>query len=167
MSWCGRIQRGNKKLGTIAMSFLSSARLSVVSAAILLQIASAQAQGQRNLILFVPDGLRALSVTPETAPAMASVRDKGVNFTNPHSLFPTFTMANASGLSTGHSIGDTGVFGNTLYVGSPIASASNSVMPFIEWNPALGELDGLYGGNFVDEDAILLAARSQNFNTAA
>lgn len=149
------------------MSFLSSARLSVVSAAILLQIASAQAQGQRNLILFVPDGLRALSVTPETAPAMASVRDKGVNFTNPHSLFPTFTMANASGLSTGHSIGDTGVFGNTLYVGSPIASASNSVMPFIEWNPALGELDGLYGGNFVDEDAILLAARSQNFNTAA
>jgi hypothetical protein len=41
---------------------------------LLLQIASAQAQSQRNLILFVPDGLRALSVTPETAPAMAAVR---------------------------------------------------------------------------------------------
>ena len=66
----------------------------------------ALAQSQRNLILFVPDGLRALSVTPETAPAMAEVRDKGVNFANPHSLFPTFTMANASGLSTGHFLGE-------------------------------------------------------------
>src|SRR5512134_1813366 len=85
------------------MSFGSSVRLVAVCAAVLLQIASAQAQSQRNLILFVPDGLRALSVTPETAPAMAAVRDKGVNFTNPHSLYPTLTMANASGLSTGHS----------------------------------------------------------------
>jgi hypothetical protein len=48
-------------------------RLVAVCAAVLLQIASAQAQSQRNLILFVPDGLRALSVTPETAPAMAAV----------------------------------------------------------------------------------------------
>jgi hypothetical protein len=28
-------------------------------------------------ILFVPDGLRALSAHPETAPAMAAVRDRG------------------------------------------------------------------------------------------
>ena len=40
----------------------------------------------RNLILFVPDGLRGI-VTPQTAPAMADVRDKGVNFKNSHSLF--------------------------------------------------------------------------------
>ncbi len=48
-----------------------------------------------NLILFVPDGLRALKVTPETAPAMAALRDAGINFKNPHSLFPTFTMPNS------------------------------------------------------------------------
>ena len=53
---------------------------------------------------------------------MAAVRDKGVNFTNPHSLFPTFTMANASGLSTGHFLGDTGVFSNTIYTGFPVAA---------------------------------------------
>ena len=47
------------------MSFGSSVRLFAVCAAVLLQIASAHAQSQRNLILFVPDGLRALSVTPE------------------------------------------------------------------------------------------------------
>jgi hypothetical protein len=149
------------------MSFGSSVRLFAVCVAVLLQIASAHAQSQRNLILFVPDGLRALSVTPESAPAIASVRDKGVNFTNPHALFPTFTMTNASGLSTGHSLGDTGVFGNTIYTGFPVASASNSVTPFIEWNPVIGDLDEHYAGNFVDEDDILLAARNQNFNTAA
>src|SRR5215813_6685314 len=133
----------------------------------LLQNGWAEAQSQRNLILFVPDGLRALSVTQETAPAMAAVRDKGVNFINPHSLFPTFTMANASGLSTGHLLGDTGVFSNTIYTGFPVANASNSVTPFIEWDPVLSDLNDHYGGNFVDEEAVLLAARNQNFNTAA
>lgn len=149
------------------MSFGSSVRLITVCAAVLLQIASAQAQSQRNLILFVPDGLRALSVTPETAPAMAAVRDKGVNFTNPHSLYPTLTMANASGLSTGHSLGDTGVFGNAIYTGFPTALEPNTVTPFIQTNPVLAELDNHFSGNFVDEDAILFAARNQNFSTAA
>ena len=50
--------------------------------------ASAQNATPRNLILFVPDGLRGRIVTPQTAPAMAEVRDKGVNFKNSHSLMP-------------------------------------------------------------------------------
>jgi arylsulfatase A-like enzyme len=132
-----------------------------------MQITLAGAQGPRNLILFVPDGLRALSVTPETAPAMAAIRDKGVNFANPHSLFPTFTMANASGLSTGHFLGDTGVFSNTIYVGFPTQHAGNTVTPFIESDPVLGDIDDHFSGNFVDEDAILFAARHQDFSTAA
>src|SRR4051812_38119576 len=65
-------------------------------------VASAQNNTPHNLMLFVPDGLRARIVTPQTAPAMADVRDKGVNFRNPHSLFPTFTTANASSMATGH-----------------------------------------------------------------
>jgi Type I phosphodiesterase / nucleotide pyrophosphatase len=56
---------------------------------------------------------------PKTAPAMAGVRDKGINFANPHSLFPTFTTANASGMATGHKIGDTGDISNTTYTGFP------------------------------------------------
>src|SRR5580704_17590773 len=88
-----------------------SAGLTLLSAG----TALAQNATPHNLILFVPDGLRALKVTPETAPAMAAVRDKGVNFKNPHSLFPTFTMANASGMSTGHFLGDTGTFSNTIF----------------------------------------------------
>lgn len=149
------------------MSFRSSTLLAATCAAVLLYAASAEAQNQRNLILFVPDGLRALSVTPEATPAMAAVRDKGVNFVNPHALFPTFTMANASGLSTGHLLGDTGAFSNTIYTGFSVAHASGSVTPFIEANPVLGDIDEHFSGNFVDEDAILLAARNQNFSTAA
>ena len=79
--------------------------------------ASAQNAAPRNLILFVPDGLRGRIVTPQTAPAMAELRDKGVNFKNSHSLFPTFTMANGSAMASGHYLGDTGTFSNTIYTG--------------------------------------------------
>jgi hypothetical protein len=62
---------------------------------------AAETKRPKNLILFVTDGLRALSVTADTAPAMAAVREVGVNFKNPHSVFPTFTTANASVMATG------------------------------------------------------------------
>jgi predicted AlkP superfamily pyrophosphatase or phosphodiesterase len=72
---------------------------------------------QRNVILFVADGLRAAAVTPDRAPTFARVRDTGVNFSNSHSVYPTITTANASVIATGHLIGDTGDFGNTFYTG--------------------------------------------------
>ena len=101
-----------------------------------------------------------IPVTPETAPTLAAVRDKGVNFINPHSLFPTFTMANASGMATGHFLGDTGAFSNTIYTGYPVPTAGGSVTPFIENDPILGDIDAHFSGNFVDEDTILFAARA-------
>ena len=69
---------------------------------------------QQNVILFVADGLRAAAVSPERAPTFARIRDTGVNFANSHSLLPTITTANASVIATGHFLGDTGDFGNTL-----------------------------------------------------
>jgi hypothetical protein len=149
------------------MSLRSKALILVASAAIFLQIAPAGAQNQRNLILFVPDGLRPHSVTPESTPALAAVRDKGVNFANPHALFPTFTMANATGMATGHFLGDTGAFSNTIYTAYPVQAAGGSVTPFIESDPILGDIDTHFSGNFVDEDTILFAARHQGFSTAA
>src|SRR3954463_16254935 len=104
-----------------------SLSLTVLSAA----TAFAQNSPPRNLILFVPDGLRALKVTPETAPTMAAIRDQGVNFANPHSLFPTFTMANASGLSTAHFLGDPGTFSNPIYPAFPVKAPAGSTTPFI------------------------------------
>jgi len=120
-----------------------------------------------NLILFVPDGMRALKVTPETAPAMAALRDAGVNFKNPHSLFPTFTMPNSSGMATGHYLGDTGVYSNTIYSGYPVGAAHGSMTPFLENDPVLGDVDDHFGGNYLNEETILAAARRAGFSTAA
>ena len=128
--------------------------------------AHAGAQQPRNVVLFVPDGLRALLVTPETAPTMAAVRDQGVNFKSPHSLFPTFTMANSSGLSTGHFLGDTGVFSNTLFTGYP-PPPGTTVTPFIENDAVLGTIDAHFGGSFISEDSVIAAARRQGLSTAA
>src|SRR3982074_880872 len=142
---------------------LLSAGLAVLSAG----VASAQNGAPHNLILFVPDGLRALKVTPETAPAMAEVRDKGVNFKNPHSLFPTFTMANGSAMATGHYLGDTGTFSNTIYTGYPVAHANDTVTPFLEVDPVLLDVDEHFGGDYLNEETILKLARAQGFSTAA
>ncbi len=131
------------------------------------QVAAAQDQKPHNVILFVPDGLRALSVTPESAPTLAAVRDQGVNFRDPHSLFPTFTMPNSSGLSTGHHLGDTGTYSNTVFTGYPVGPANNSVTPFIENDAVLGDIDEHFAGNYVNEEAVMKAARARGFSTAA
>jgi arylsulfatase A-like enzyme len=122
-----------------------------------------------NIILFIPDGLRGLKVTPDTAPTMAMVRDRGVDFKNSHALFPTFTTANASGMATGHHLGDTGDFSNTIYAGYPVhvPNASSTVTPFLENDAVLGDVNGHFNGNYLDEQTILEIARAQGFSTAA
>src|SRR5882762_9435323 len=130
-------------------------------------IASAQNGTPHNLILFVPDGLRGRIVTPDTAPAMAEIRDKGVHFKNPHSLFPTFTMANGSAMATGHYLGDTGTFSNTIYTAYPVAHANDTVTPFIEVDPVLLVIDEHFGGDYLNEETLLKMARAQGFSTAA
>ena len=147
------------------MSFRNS--LLVLACATAIPLGAAAAQTPHNLILFVPDGLRAQSVTPQSAPTMAAIRDQGVNFANPHSLFPTFTMPNASGLATGHFLGDTGVFSNTMFAGFAVPHAAGSMTPFIESDPILGDIDAHFSGNFVDEDTVVLTAHHQGFSTAA
>src|SRR6516225_9194300 len=129
--------------------------------------AAAQESRPHNLILFVPDGLRSLSVTGESAPTMAAIRDQGTSFKNSHSMFPTFTTANAASFATGHYPGDTGDFSNTIYVGYPVKAAGGSVTPFLEANPVLGDVDAHFDGNYLDEDTVLLAARRQGYGTAA
>jgi predicted AlkP superfamily pyrophosphatase or phosphodiesterase len=129
--------------------------------------ASAQNATPHNLILFVPDGLRGRIVSPQTAPAMAEVRDKGVNFKNPHSIFPTFTMANGSAMASGHYLGDTGTFSNTIYTAFSSVPAGDTVVPFIENDAVLGDVDEHFNGDYLNEDTILKMARAQGFSTAA
>jgi len=149
---------------SLAFKALVTSALAIITAD---GVFGAEAKRPNNIILFVPDGLRALSVTEDTTPAMAAVRDTGVNFKNPHSVFPTLTTANASVMATGLHLGDTGNYSNTFYVGRPIESANASVTPAVNNNRIRRELDQYYGGDYLNEETLLRAARAREFSTAA
>jgi arylsulfatase A-like enzyme len=131
-------------------------------------------QPPRNVIIFIADGLRHDSVNATDAPTLFALRQRGVHFSNSHSLFPTLTTPNASAIATGHYLGDTGDFSNSEYVGYPtfnhgdFGKAPGTPTPFLENDPILGDLAGhVEGGNFVNELSLLAAAREHGFNTAA
>jgi predicted AlkP superfamily pyrophosphatase or phosphodiesterase len=119
----------------------------VAAVALLAAIAASGAMAQtsakrpHNVVLFVADGLRARMVDDTTAPTMAAIAREGVSLRNSHSLFPTFTTANASAMATGHMLGDTGDFSNTIYTGFEVANARNSATPFLESDPVLADVD--------------------------
>jgi arylsulfatase A-like enzyme len=123
-------------------------------------------QKPHNVVLFVADGLRPGMVTEQTAPAMTALIRKGVSFANSHSVFPTFTTPNAASMATGHYPGDHGDFSNTIYAGFPVPGAGDSVTPFLESDPVLGDVDEHFAGNYLDEETILRAAREKGFSTA-
>jgi arylsulfatase A-like enzyme len=129
--------------------------------------ANAQSSVPHNVILFVPDGLRASMVDATNAPQMAAVAAHGVTFANPHSIFPTFTTANASGFATGHYPGDTGDFSNTIYAGYPVPPAAMSRAPFLENDAVLTDITTHFGGNYLDEETILAAAQRAGYDTAS
>jgi len=111
----------------------------LVAIAIAIAIAMTAAVGvqvpePRNLVLFVPDGLRAQIVTDKAVPVLATLRDRGENS---HSLFPTFTTSNASALATGHYLADTGNFGNLMYMGVRVPAGNATVGGFLESDPVL------------------------------
>src|SRR5262249_30418985 len=131
--------------------------------ALTLAATATSAAQPHNLILFVPDGLRAAIVDGHTAPTMARLRDAGVNFRNSHSLFPTFTTANASVLATGHATGDTGAFSNSIWSLFPIRSAKGTVTPFLESDPPLRELNDGYGHHLWNEDSLVALAATAHY----
>lgn len=130
-------------------------------------------QQRRNVIIFVADGLRYGSINEKDTPALWYVRQHGVHFANSHSLFPTFTTVNAASIATGHGVGDTGDFGNTLWAGYPVFEAGNfdlaaaSPTPFIENDRILADLAGHYGGNYMREKTLMNAAAAAGYNTAS
>ena len=119
-----------------------------------------------NVVLFVADGLRGAMVDDATAPNMAQLARQGIHLRNGHSLFPTFTTANASAMATGHYLGDTGDYSNTIYTGFSVPGAAGSVTPFIENDQVLGDIDQHFG-DYLDEPTILQLAREAGYGTAA
>jgi hypothetical protein len=129
--------------------------------------AQTPASQPHNVVLFVADGLRSRMVDDTTAPTMAAIARDGVSLRNSHSLFPTFTTANASGMATGHALGDTGDFSNTIYAGFPVPGANNSSTPFLENDVVLGDVGAHFAGNYLDEATILKLARDKGYSTAS
>ena len=130
-------------------------------------LAQTQAARPHNVVLFIADGLRFRMVDDSTAPTMAAIARQGVSFRNGHALFPTFTMANASGMATGHMLGDTGTFSNTIYTGFEVPGAASSLTPFLESDVVLGDVDEHFAGNYLDEATILKLARDKGYSTAS
>ena len=119
-----------------------------------------------NIIIFVADGLRYGSVEPANTPNLYRLKTQGVDFANSHSLFPTVTTVNASAIATGHYIGDTGDFGNSLYTGKPMISGNGSPIAVLENDMVLEEMNEKFGGNYLNEQTIIARAREAGFNTA-
>ena len=143
-------------LGTAMLSFLTT-----------MAFAQVPANRPHNVVLFVADGLRFRMVDDNTAPTMTAIARDGVSLRNSHSLFPTFTTANASGMATGHMLGDTGDFSNTIYSGFEVPGAGNTLTPFLESDAVLGDVDEHFAGNYLDEATILKLARDGGFSTAS
>jgi predicted AlkP superfamily pyrophosphatase or phosphodiesterase len=136
---------------------------------ILMSPASAQTAQARphNIVLFVADGLRSRIVDNSTAPTMAAIARNGVSLRNSHALFPTFTTANASAMATGHMLGDTGDFANTIDAGFEVPGAGKSLTPFLESDAVLGDVDEHFSGNYLDEVTVLKLARDKGYSTAS
>src|SRR6202000_74730 len=144
--------------------------ISIVAVATLFS-QQAVAQQHHNVIIFVADGLRRGSVTAEDMPTFLKLRQSGVDFRNSHAGFPTFTTANASRMATGHGLGDTGDYSNVIYPGvwleNPGGTGTGTVVPFLENDQVLADMNSLFGGNYLGERTLLSVARERGFNVAS
>jgi arylsulfatase A-like enzyme len=133
---------------------------------------SPQVPQKHNVIIFVADGLRRGSVNAQDMPTFLNIRTSGVDFQNSHAVFPTFTTANASVIATGHGLGDTGDYSNTLYPGTWLAkpdvtATDGSITPFLESDELLANMNAAFGGNYLGERTLLSVARENGFNVAS
>jgi arylsulfatase A-like enzyme len=168
------LQAAMSTLAFVAGADTRAADVPAIAAAQPAQSTPAPAHSQRNIVIFIADGLRHDAVNPEDAPTLTAIREKGVHFVNSHSLFPTLTTPNASAIATGHYLGDTGDFSNTEYIGFPAFNHGDfnktpgTPTPFLENDLVLGDLAAHFrDGNFLNEESLLALARAHGFNTAA
>jgi predicted AlkP superfamily pyrophosphatase or phosphodiesterase len=135
----------------------------------------ATASQQRRVIVFVWDGLRPDSVNATDTPNLNALKTGGVNFSDNHSTYPTFTMMNSAAFATGSFPATTGFYGNTFYAGFPNPIGVNSggtsqdfVDPvFTEDWGILQDLDTFYGNQLLMVGTLFQAAQAAGLKTAA
>src|SRR6266566_3440018 len=161
--------------GTLVRYSIRLAR-GVIASALLVAIiqgcGDAAAQ-ERNIIIFVWDGLRPDSINPTDTPNLHALREAGVEFTDNHSTYPTFTMMNAASFATGGFPGSTGYYGNTVW--QPGAQGPDSAnvkvdfqQPvFTEDYAILDDLTRFLKGDLLLIDTLFEAAQQAGMVTAA
>lgn len=130
-------------------------------------------QVAHRTIIFVWDGMRPDAISAQDTPNLYALAQGGVNFTDHHSTYPTFTMMNSASIATGSFPGTTGFYGNTLW--APGASGNNSSgapvdfqQPvFTEDYAVLEDLDRYYQGQLLLVGTLFQAAQAAGLKTAA
>jgi len=130
-------------------------------------------------IIMVWDGLRPDSVNATDTPNLYALRQSGVNFTDNHSTFPTFTMMNGSTFATGSFPKTSGFYGNTFWtppqgsantipVGNSAAGTAQDYTDpvFTEDYQVLATLNDYYGGQLLLVKSLFATAQAAGLVTA-
>jgi len=107
--------------------------------------ASKQSATKQRVIIMVWDGLRPDSITKEETPNLFELRRAGVNFSDNHATYPSFTMMNAASFASGSFPRKSGFYGNTFWTPPPGPSGTN----------AFGQVQSYKDPVFTEDYAIL------------
>ncbi|MBU6436224.1 MAG: alkaline phosphatase family protein, partial [Betaproteobacteria bacterium] len=133
----------------------------------------------RHAIVFVWDGLRPDLVNATDTPNLYALRQSGVNFSDNHATYPTFTMMNSASFATGSFPGTTGFYGNTLWVNNPSGTTPPSgnnafggtvdfTQPvFTEDYAILTDLNAYYSNQLLLVGTLFQAAQKAGLKTVA
>ena len=82
-------------------------------------------------------------------------------------MYPTLTTVNASAIATGHRIGDTGDFGNVIYVGAQTSASSPSPLRRSRTTRSWAGSISFTAADYLNETSVMAAARKAGYSTAA
>ncbi|WP_174296939.1 alkaline phosphatase family protein [Sphingomonas bacterium] len=130
-------------------------------------------------IVMVWDGLRPDDVSQVDTPNLYALQQAGVNFSDNHSTYPTFTMMNGSSFATGSFPRTSGFYGNTFWtppqgasnaipVGNSAAGTSQDYVDpvFTEDYAVLSTLNTYYGGQLLLVKSLFATAQAAGIATA-
>ena len=141
--------------------------------------AAPTAPAATRTIIMVWDGLRPDSVNATDTPNLYALRQSGVNFSDNHSTYPTFTMMNSSSFATGSFPKTSGFYGNTFW--TPPQGANNAIPAgngaggstqdyqdpvFTEDYAVLTSLNDYYGGQLLLVKSLFATAQAAGLTTA-
>ncbi|MGN6739323.1 alkaline phosphatase family protein [Dyella sp.] len=127
---------------------------------------------QHRVIVFVWDGMRPDAISAGDTPNLLALSRRGVFFTDNHSTYPTFTMANASSFATGAFPGPIGFYGNSFYApGGEGLNAKGEAADFqdpiyTEDYAVLRDLDRHEDGALLEVPTLLVTAHKAGLTTA-